>query len=214
MNIDILNIFLEGTVLGFSLAFLFGFGPAFFALIQTGIYRGFWPAAMLAFGIILNDASIISLIILGSNKLLGNVESYKIIGVVGGILIIIFGVVTFMRGREVNDKKTDLIVSNPHFIVYFSKGFLLNLVNPFVWLFWLGVVVGITARFSANIHNVFIFFAGTLSVVFITDLFKSFLAARLKPYVTDKFLIIINKIAGLALVGFGIFLIIRSLLVL
>ena len=210
MGVNFINIFLEGTALGFSLAFLFGFGPAFFALIQTGIYRGFIPAFLLAFGILLNDAAIISLTVLGSTEILSKIDNYEIIGIVGGIIIIVFGVVTYRRSGEFESNEDDLELSQPKYIVYITKGFLLNLVNPFVWIFWLGIVVGITARFSANATNVFIFFTGTLSIVFLTDIFKGFMAARLKRYLTDKFLIVINKIAGIALVGFGIFLIIKS----
>ena len=40
----------EGLILGFTLAFLFGFGPALFALIQTSIHRGLWSGFQLAFG--------------------------------------------------------------------------------------------------------------------------------------------------------------------
>lgn len=214
MDFNFFNIFLEGTALGVSLAFLFGFGPAFFALIQTGVYRGFIPAALLAIGIILNDAAIISIIVLGATEVLGGVENYKTIGILGGILIIVFGIVTYRRSAVFKSDEGELEQTQPRLFIYPCKGFLLNLVNPFVWIFWLGIVVGITARFSANTTNIFIFFSGTLSVVFLTDLLKGFMSAKLKRYVNDKFLIAINKIAGIALVGFGIFLIIRSFVVL
>ena len=214
MDSGFINIFLEGTALGFSLAFLFGFGPAFFALIQTSIFRGFWPAVLLAIGIILNDAAIISLIALGATEILSDVDSYKTIGILGGTLLMIFGVVTYSRSNNIERKEENIGADIPGSWVYLTKGFALNLVNPFVWIFWLGVVVGITARFSAEASDVFTFFAGTLSIVFITDILKAFLAAKLKSYLSDKFLILINKIAGLALFGFGIFLIIRSIIVL
>jgi threonine/homoserine/homoserine lactone efflux protein len=212
LEFSFINIFLEGTALGFSLAFLFGFGPAFFALIQTGIHRGFVPAVLLAVGILLNDAAIISLTVFGATEILSEVEKYEIIGIIGGVIIIVFGIVSYRRSGEFKSNGDEMVLSQPKYIVYISKGFLLNLVNPFVWMFWLGIVVGITARFSANATNVFIFFAGTLSIVFLTDILKGFMAARLKKHLTDKFLIVINKIAGIALVGFGIFLIIKSFL--
>jgi len=64
-----MNALIEGTILGLSLAFLFGFGPAFFALIQTGIHRGFWAGVLLAIGIIINDLVIVVLSLLGSKRL-------------------------------------------------------------------------------------------------------------------------------------------------
>lgn len=214
MDYSFINIFLEGTVLGFSLALLFGFGPAFFALIQTGIHRGFVPAAFLAFGIFLNDAAIISIMVLGATKALAQFESYMAVGIIGGIVLIILGFFTFQRSTKAKSNTSDIDESQPKNIVFLAKGFLLNLANPFVWIFWLGIVVGITARFSANAENVFIFFLGTLVIVFSTDLLKAFMAAKLKQYITDKFLILVNKIAGIAIMLFGIFLIVRSVIAL
>lgn len=213
MEISFLNIFLEGTVLGLSLALLFGFGPAFFALLQTALYRGFVPAVFLAIGIILNDAAIISIMVLGATKAFSNFESYKFVGIIGGILVILIGFFSYRKSSEINNENNE-IITQPHIIVFVAKGFVLNLANPFVWIFWLGIVVGITARFSADAEHVLIFFTGALIVVFITDLLKAFMANSLKKYLTDRFLIVINKIAALVLMGFGIFLIIRSIFVL
>jgi threonine/homoserine/homoserine lactone efflux protein len=193
-----------------SLAFLFGFGPAFFALIQTGLYRGFVPGVLLAFGIFLNDTLVITISIFGATSIMKDIENFTIIGIIGGILLILLGVFTYTKKTEVEKAEGDAVTKSPHPAIYIGKGFLLNAVNPFVWLFWVTIIVGITARYSADTAKLFIFFAGTLSVVFLTDVIKTFAASKLKKIITDKFLILINKIAGLAIAGFGIFLIIKS----
>jgi len=213
LEISFINIFLEGTALGLSLAFLFGFGPAFFALLQTALHRGFVPAAFLAFGILLNDAAIIAVMVLGATKALSDIESYKIVGVVGGLLLIAIGLFSYRKSSDLKSQNNTIDNNGPHKMIYIAKGFVLNLANPFVWIFWLGIVVGITARFSADAEHVLIFFAGALLIVFATDLLKAFMANSLKKYLTDRFLIMVNKIAGIALMGFGLFLIIRSLVV-
>ncbi len=207
-----MSIFLEGTILGLSLAFLFGFGPAFFALIQTGLYRGFFAGVLLAFGIILNDLLIVTISILGATSILGGVENFSLVGIIGGMLLIIFGIFTYRKKTEIEDAENKSQIKTPHPAIYIAKGFLLNAVNPFVWIFWISVVVGITARFNADTVKLSIFFAGTLSVVWFIDIVKTFAASKLKKIVTDKFLILVNKIAGIAISGFGIFLIIKSLL--
>jgi len=213
LEIGFINIFLEGTVLGLSLALLFGFGPAFFALLQTALHRGFVPAAFLAIGIILNDAAIISVMVLGATKALRDFESYKLVGIIGGILIILIGFFSYRKSFDIKNEDKE-ITTQPHKFIFIAKGFVLNLANPFVWIFWLGIVVGITARFSADAEHILIFFAGALLIVFMTDLLKAFMANSLKKYLTDRFLIMVNKLAGLALMGFGLFLIIRSIIVL
>lgn len=207
-----MSVFVEGMILGFSLAFLFGFGPAFFALIQTGIHRGFWKGALLAFGIVLNDAAIVALSLLGFAQILSGSENYYFLGIVGGGILIIFGFVTFKKHADFDLVEDQEVTNSLHPIAYIAKGFLLNLVNPFVWLFWIGIVVGIITRFHSDTSDMILFFSGALSVVFATDLAKTFAASQLKKFVTDKFLAIINKIAGISLIGFGVFLIIRAIL--
>ncbi len=208
-----MSVFLEGTVLGFSLALLFGFGPAFFALIQTGIHRGFWPGVLLASGIFLNDFIIVLVSLYGATSIFKDTENYQIMGVIGGFLLIIFGIITYLKKTNVDESDNqDLDIKSPHPLIYIGKGFLLNAANPFVWIFWLSIVVGMTARFGAQKGDLVLFFAGTLTVVFTTDVIKTFAASKLKKFATQKFLIIINKIAGIAISAFGVFLIIRSIL--
>jgi len=206
-----MDVFLEGTILGFSLAFLFGFGPAFFALIQTGIHRGFWSGLSLAAGIFLNDLIIIFIAVFGATSIFGGKENYQIMGVVGGLLLIVFGVVTFFNKiKHTETENQELELKTPHPVIFIGKGFLLNAANPFVWIFWVSIVVGLTARFAAKQSELYLFFAGALSVVFITDVIKTFAASQFKKFATHKFLVLVNKLAGIALALFGIFLIIRS----
>ncbi len=206
-----MSIFLEGTILGLSLAFLFGFGPAFFALIQTGIYRGFFAGVLLAFGIFLNDLLIVTISIFGATTILGGIENFTTVGIVGGILLVIFGIITYQKKTEIEDAEDKANLKTPHPAIYIGKGFLLNAVNPFVWIFWISVIVGITARYNADTVKLILFFSGTLSVVWFIDILKTFAASKLKKIVTHKFLILVNKIAGIAISGFGIFLIIKSI---
>lgn len=207
-----MDIFLEGTILGLSLAFLFGFGPAFFALIQTGIYRGFFSGILLAFGIFLNDLVIVTASLYGVTSIMSSTHNYSLMGTIGGGLLIIIGIVTYLRKTEIEKMEDKPEIKAPHAIIYIGKGFLLNAANPFVWIFWISIIVGITARFSADTLKLILFFSGALSIVLITDIIKTFAASRFKRFVTDKFLILINKIAGLAISGFGLFLLIKSII--
>jgi len=204
-----MNALYEGAALGLSLAFIFGFGPAFFALIQTAINRGFWQGVLLAIGIFLNDITVVVLALLGSVTLIKGSENYKLLGIIGGSLLILFGLVILIRKQVAKHKQEEQPISK-YPIIYVGKGFLLNLANPFVWLFWLTVVVSATASYKANTYDLTLFFATALGLIFTTDILKVFMASRLKYLLTERFLIVLNKIAGLGLVLFGLFLIIRS----
>jgi len=205
-----MNSLLEGALLGLSLAFLFGFGPAFFALIQTAINRGFWPAVLLALGIFLNDVSIVTLSLLGSSQLFHATDNYKIIGIIGGSLLIVFGLYNIRTKPVPQNEENDIVKNSPHPLIYIGKGFLLNIANPFVWIFWISLVVGVTARFKANTAEIFTFFASALLVVFLSDIVKSFAAFQFKRFATATFILYVHRIAAIGLIAFGIFLIIRS----
>ncbi len=204
-----MNALFEGAALGLSLAFIFGFGPAFFALIQTALHRGFWQGVLLAFGIFLNDLTVVVLALLGSVSLIRGSENYKLLGTIGGSLLIIFGIITFRRKQLTKHSKEDKSDDN-HPFIYIGKGFLLNLANPFVWLFWITVAMSATATYKADTYSLTLFFATALGMILITDILKVFTASRLKHLLTDRFLILINKIAGTSLLLFGIFLIVRA----
>ncbi|GMT45217.1 MAG: lysine transporter LysE [bacterium] len=201
----------EGMILGLTLALFFGFGPAFFALVQTGIHRGFSKGFVLAIGVFLNDLTVVSISIVAARAVMENMHKHQLLGVAGGIVLMIFGILTYRHKIVVNSNDEVVNISEPHAITYLIKGFLLNIANPFVWLFWPTIVLGVAAPFMDSTSDIILFFAGTLAVVFSSDVTKVWLATKIKGYITDKFLWLINKIAGIILFIFGIALIIRSL---
>lgn len=201
----------EGMILGLTLALFFGFGPAFFALVQTGIHRGFSKGFILAIGVFLNDLTVVSISIVAARAVMENMHKHQLLGVIGGLILMTFGILTYRHRIVVNSNDEVVNISEPHAITYLIKGFLLNIANPFVWLFWPTVVLGVAAPFMDTTSDIILFFAGTLAVVFSSDVTKVYLATKIKKYITDKFLRLINKIAGIILFIFGIALIIRSL---
>ena len=204
---------LEGMLLGLTLALFFGFGPVFFALIQTGIHRGFTKGFFLAVGAFFNDLTVVTLSIIGAHAIMNTMHKHQLLGVIGGIVLMIFGIAALRHKIDIAEGEDENIKLNePHALMFLLKGYLLNIANPFVWLFWPTVVLGVAAPFVTNTHDMILFFAGTLVVIFSSDVAKVFLASKIKNYITDKFLRLINNIAGVVIFVFGIVLIIRSLI--
>lgn len=205
-----LPLIAEGALLGLTLALFFGFGPAFFMLVQTSIHRGFWPAVLMAVGIFLNDVFMVFICLLGTVQVITEPDNYFWFGVAAGLVLITFGFVTYnrrvMASVPVNDQ-LPLKVTGPHWFVYIAKGFVTNLVNPFVWIFWIGEVVGISARMAGNHLNLIYFFSSTLAVVLISDVVKAYAAYQIKQFVTARFIHLLNRLVGIALVLFGLFLV-------
>lgn len=198
---------LQGTILGLTLAALLG--PALFSLLQTSIHRGVRSALLLAFGIFISDVSVVVLTYLGALQLLNQKNNYLIAGVIGGIILVIFGLVTFNRKVHFVNNSNSVDIKVPGPVTFVLKGYFLNLLNPFVWFFWISAMVGVSSNYVDDTHSVMLFFAGTLGTVLGTDVIKVLIASRIKQYLKPQMILRVNHIVGILLVGFGIFLIIR-----
>src|SRR6188768_3232190 len=91
---------ISGILLGGVLALLVG--PVFFMIINTSIKKGFLPASMLAFGVLLSDGLFVVLSYYGSSLLFVLKEHNQIVAICGGLLILTFGVFTFFKQAKVS----------------------------------------------------------------------------------------------------------------
>lgn len=209
-----INPIWEGLILGLTLAFLFGFGPALFALIQTSIHRGLWSGFQMAFGIFLSDVTLVTLCLLGALQIINETPENQLgFGIITGIILIIFGIVTFRRKVQIANDSNNEVIKTPSPLTYVLKGFFLNFTNPFVWLFWILWVTTITANYKGETQSVILLFSTTLLIILATDMLKCFGAYKIKQYITSRFIQWINWIAGAGLSVFGIFLLIRAIIV-
>jgi threonine/homoserine/homoserine lactone efflux protein len=199
---------IEGIILGVTLAFLIG--PSFISLVQTSIHRGFPSGVQFAIGIVLSDLTLIALSYLGALQILQNQRNEVAVGVIGGLLLMGVGAVTFTRKYVIPAPVSiEVRVSGRGVLKYIMKGFFLNIFNPFLLIFWIGVMGVVTSKYGIPSKEILIFFAGTIAAVFLTDLFKVGIAHRIKRYLNARVLTIMNRIVGVFLVLFGIALIIR-----
>lgn len=208
------EVLIEGIVLGFALTIMIG--PVFFAHLQTSIYRGFWTSTYLLIGIVLNDIALIFLSFLGVAQLLENHNNKLILGIIGGIVLIIFGIVSYVKKIRFSDMRPkEVSLSASGVLKYIVKGFLLNIANPFVWIFWIGVVTLVSSNFGthANYHrHVIVFFSLVMGIYTVLNLLKGVLAFRIKRLIRPRSILIMNRVVGVLLVFFGILLIIRVII--
>ncbi len=207
-----MNPLIEGAILGLTLAVLLG--PALFALVQTSIHRGFRSGVYLAIGIFLSDITLVFLCYMGAMQIISSGHNRLIFGIIAGAVLIIYGIVAFSRHVHINgNNNSSNNTPNPRWFTYVLKGYFLNVANPYVWLFWMTVTVGVTSDYGdENIRSATLFFAGALLMVLLTDVVKAYIAKKIKSLLNEKNVRRMNKVVGILLFSFGVILIIRALM--
>jgi threonine/homoserine/homoserine lactone efflux protein len=203
----------KGILLGFTVAIILG--PAFFSLLQTSIYRGFKAGVMLALGILISDFSLISLCYFGFMQIFDNPENQLSIGIVGGVILIVFGIVTFTRKPSLGDRVNNSDESRakkPKIFTYIGKGFIMNTLNPFLLIFWIGVVSFATSNYGLDYKSLIFFFSGTLGTILLTDIIKCYLAIKVRKFLNLHVITWMNRLVGITLAIFGIVLIVRVII--
>ncbi|MCE1167445.1 MAG: LysE family translocator [Sphingobacteriia bacterium] len=201
--------FLNGILIGLTLALLVG--PALFVLLQTSVHRGFKAGLLIALGIFLSDLTVIILTYQGFSQILGEDPRQNFyFSLIGGLILIIFGTVTFTRKPEESVKREnddeDIKVPGP--MIYILKGYFLNIANPGVWFVWITAMVGVSSNYGVNSNGIIYFFAGAILTILSTDTLKCFVAHQLKGILTNHVIGLLNKAVGILLVAMGIFLVI------
>jgi threonine/homoserine/homoserine lactone efflux protein len=186
----------------------FSFGPAFFALINTGISQGYRIGSLLAIGVVLSDFLVCILIIylvkLGASNFIQDEKSQRFMGIIAGIILIVFGALHF---RAPVAAAHTLEISQPSSPYMIAKGFLLNSFNPAVWLLWLGNVTAVSKTLNYSVFRMIVYFSITLGLVLLVEFAKVALAGKLKAVLTPKIMFVINNITGVLLIIFGVVLI-------
>ena len=147
----------------FGLLFVFSFGPAFFALIQTSLQQGFRPAVLLAIGISISDIFYACIALLGMSSLLENPLTRFWMGIAGTIFLIVFGIYSWFKSPRVYFNKKEE-TNNIRLLKFLVKGSIINGLNPFIMLFWIGMISLMTARFEYGFADQVYFFAGVLII--------------------------------------------------
>ncbi|MBR0072840.1 MAG: LysE family transporter [Bacteroidales bacterium] len=211
---EVIKIIIEGVLMGLGLSFVVG--PALFALIQTSLTSGFKAGVRFAIGISISDILMVSLVTLGVSTLFESGSSRNIISIVGGIIMIVFGVFTFFQ--KVPQKGKSIQTSTGmSYLKYIGKGFLFNIANPGVWFYWV-MPVGIAATMGSvplggNVvltprESSLLFLVALLAAVFTCDVLKCAIAYKLKTILLPKVIHVINKIVGVILIVFGVYLVV------
>ncbi len=207
--------FIKGIVLGFLLAI--SVGPVIFAIIKQSINNGHKAGYFFVAGISLSDVTVVVVCNFFSALFKAVLSHQQALAIIGGIFLVGLGVYTFFFKKEdIDEIKTDIkILRKRDLVGIFVSGYLINILNPGIFLFWLAWATGIMVDAATQEHPVqykIIVFGTCLLFVLLSDILKVQLAGYLKPKLTQKNLHRINQFVGLLMIGFGAFLLVKQLL--
>ena len=102
-----INDILSGIPWGIFLSFMIG--PVFFILLETSIVKGFRAALVFDLGVITADIVFITIAYLGSYRLIQNLKDKPSLFIFGGILMLVYGIISFINLKKEQKENTDPI---------------------------------------------------------------------------------------------------------
>ena len=193
----------SGLTLGLILAL--SVGPVIFTIIKQSINNGHTGGFSFVAGVWASDIMLVVISNAFSGLVEGLMEYKKAIGVIGsvfligmGVIYIFFKKITLQSGQEgviTRFRKRDILK-------FFSSGFLINTLNPNVFIFWLGVATAVTGKFT--FAQRIIIFSVCIGLNILADIFKVIMAGKLRKRLTLHTIGIINKVSGTILIAFGV----------
>ncbi|PRZ26245.1 LysE family translocator [Flavobacterium granuli] len=202
------NDILSGIPWGIFLSFMIG--PVFFILLETSIIKGFRAALVFDLGVVLGDVIFIAIAYLGSFRLIQSLKDKPALFIFGGILMLAYGVISFIglrKEKKINTKEIDNEIIKKNYLSLFVKGLFLNIINIGVLGFWLAIIISVGPKLEMQTSRMFTFFSTVIITYLLIDCLKILLAKQLKTKMTPSNILKIKKGISIVLMIFGTVLI-------
>lgn len=201
------ELILSAIGLGFMLSLVF-IGPIFFLLIETSFTRGPKHALALDFGVITADLLCIVAAYYASADIVNLIDKHPGFYRITSILILTYGIIMMVTKTKMHLPGEEKIISQNYFKT-FLNGFLLNLLNVGVILFWLVTVIGVRNQYP-DTETLILYLAIVIATYLLIDFAKIFLAKQFHYKLTQKLANNIRKGVGVVLIIFSFFIFLQS----
>src|SRR5438270_3650788 len=198
-----INALIKGVTLGLLLAI--SVGPIVFTVIKQSITKGYKGGLAFIAGISSSDILLVVFSNLFTNLFSVLNAHKKVLAVIASIFLILVGVYyLFFKKPKIVEQKNDVVKGNGY-AKTFVKGFIMNIFNPGIIVFWLTTA---TTFIDHTLNERLIIFGIALFINLATDVTKVLLANKIRQRLTPKNIHLINRINGIILMGFGVVIII------
>ena len=206
--------FLPAVFLGIILAFTIG--PVFFTILEISVSKGFRAAVFFNIGVVFSEIVFFAIAYASTSSLLESIQENPSWKILGGVLLSFYAGITllgiYQNKTEEGPYSIDPGSESPNLIKNMVRGFLLNIINFAVLVFWILIVANYGPGFQDTEYKMFLFFLTIVGTYFSIDLGKIYLAQQLKSSLTraviTKVKIAVNSvilIIGIVLIFKGFF---------
>ena len=198
---------IKGLLLGLILSI--SLGPVIFAILKQSITNGRKAGYIFVAGVSTSDIGLLLIANIFTSIFLLVLDHKAFIALAGAGFLLLLGLYTLffkkikIESDEMGEEK--VFRKRDYLGIYFS-GFLMNTLNPSVFIFWFAwtAAIGASAAETNNpVQYKFLVFATCLIFLLLSDFIKVALASRLRPSLTEKNLIWINRISAIIILVFS-----------
>ena len=204
------DAFIKG--LAISLLLIFSVGPVIFTIIKQSVNHGRRGGFSFVAGVWLSDIIWVVLSV-SFSELVKELLNFKVpIGIAGCCFLIGMGIYfAFIKKVQPRRIQESLKIAGDeitptgkktNYFAIFSSGFIINTLNPAVISFWVLMAASLASVYSFK--NQVIIFITCLAVNMLADIGKVLGAGKLGKKLSDKNILLINRISGFLYLAFGL----------
>ena len=198
---------IKGLLLGLILSI--SLGPVIFAILKQSITNGRKAGYIFVAGVSTSDIGLLLIANIFTSIFLLVLDHKAFIAMAGAGFLLLLGLYTLFFKKikiEYDEKGEEKVFRKRDYLGIYISGFLMNTLNPSVFIFWFAwtAAIGASAAETNNpVQYKFLVFATCLVFLLLSDLIKVALASRLRPSLTEKKLIWINRISAIIILVFS-----------
>jgi threonine/homoserine/homoserine lactone efflux protein len=199
-----LEAMLKGLTFGLLLSI--SVGPVLFSIIKQSLNNGHKGGMAFVFGVSASDITMVLICNIFTELFISISSHEKEIRIGGCIFLVTMGLFyLFFKKVKINDGKLPVLKFRKRdYAQTFFSGYLMNTLNPSVFIFWLYVS---TQVINHTVNERVVAFISCLVWMLGADVLKVFLAGKIRNRLTPHNIHILNRINGFLLIVFGIALV-------
>lgn len=154
----------------------------------------------ISLGVIISDVILISLSTLNAYIIPQGGTTEIIVRIVGSALLIFIGFYSIFKKQAATFYPSTQKMS---VVKYMTNGFILNTINPANFFMWVGISTTLQNSDNYSPTRMIVYYSGTILAIFLTEVLISYSASKLKRYLNERTLTLVNIISGIAFLIFA-----------